>query len=520
MFSMVMEVVPPNRIGAAMGTVGLVIMFAPAIGPTLAGILCAVGSWRLIFFSFAVILIFAIFFLARYCVNPYQITKPHIDGLSILLSTLAFGGIVLGVGMASLYGWVSAPVLIALAVGIICLVVYARRQFSLKAPVLNLHALSISGFRLGTLMMMLNFGITLTVMYLLPQFYQSAMMVPVAMTGLLLLPGGIVNAIVSMVSGRIYDRIGARVPALLGFGFSIIGGAMLLFAGVNTPVAYVVLCNIILMVGVPLAMSPVQTHALSSLPHELSTDGSTIMNTLQQVVGAVCTALATSLLIAGRSAAANAGAQEAFANGSHWGFIFALILAVLGFAFATRLKAPQRAESAAPQAAGNAEAVAAPAAAGDVTVRDLMRPDVYTLHEGQTAYDALRLFSEKGISGAPVVNAEGKLTGFVSDGDVMGLLADQVPTFTNPYSMVVIERNNSSFASRMQDVMSTNVEDIATKNVLSVDADESLSKACELLVTRHLKKAPVLKNGQMVGILNRSNITKYSVDTYRNKVTA
>lgn len=514
MFAMVMEVVPPNRIGAAMGTVTLVIMFAPAIGPTLAGILCGVGSWRLIFFSFAVILAFAILFLARFGVNPYQLTKPRIDGASILLSTLAFGGIVLGTGMASLYGWTSAVVLASLAVGVICLVLYAKRQLSLDAPVLNLHALSVPGFRLGTMMVMLNFGITLTVMYLLPQYYQNALLVPVALTGVLLLPGGIVNALVSMVAGRIYDRMGARVPAILGFACSSIAGIMLLFADANTSVAYVVACNIIMMIGVPLAMSPVQTHALSSLPHRLSTDGSTIMNTLQQVVGAVCTALATSLLVSGRAAVADAGNQAAFANGSHWGFIFALAMALVGLVLATRLKALQPAEAAAPQPA---EAAGTPA---EATVRDLMKTDVFTLREGQTAYAALRLFSEKGISGAPVVNEQGKVTGFVSDGDVMGLLADQVPTFTNPYSMVVIERNNASFAERMQDVMGTNVEDIATKNVLSVNVNDSLSKACELLVTRHLKKAPVMENGQMVGVLNRSNITKYSVNNYSSEVEA
>lgn len=509
MFAMVMEVVPPNRIGSAMGTVTLVIMFAPAVGPTLAGILCGVGSWRLIFFSFAVILAFAIFFLARFGVNPYQLTKPRIDGASILLSTLAFGGIVLGTGMASLYGWLSVMVLASLAVGIVCLVLYARRQLTLKAPVLNLHALSVPGFRLGCMMVMLNFGITLTVMYLLPQYYQNSLMVPVAMTGLLLLPGGVVNALVSLAAGRIYDRVGARIPALLGFTFSCAAGIMLLFADAQTPIAYVVASNIIIMVGVPMAMSPVQTHALSALPHRLSTDGSTIMNTLQQVVGAVSTALATSLLVSGRAAAADAGNQAAFANGSHWGFIFALAMALVGLVLATRLKAPERGRAAAPQAK-TIEAT-------EATVRDLMKTDVFTLHEGQTAYEALRLFSEKGISGAPVVNARGKLTGFVSDGDVMGLLADQVPTFTNPYSLVVIERNNTSFASRMQDVMNTNVEDIATKSVLSVNVDDSLAKACELLVSRHLKKAPVLEGGKMVGILNRSNITKYSVDNYSNE---
>ncbi len=345
MFAMVLEVIPPHKIGAAMGTTALVIMFAPAIGPTLAGILLGAGSWRLIFASFAVILAVGMFFTLKFEVNPYKLTRPHIDAPSVALSCVGFGGVVLGAGMASLYGWLSPVVLVALAAGIVCLALYAKRQLSMDTPVLDVRIFGVQGFRTGALCMMLNFGITLSAMYILPQFYQNAMLVAVALTGIVMLPGGVVNALVSMVAGRLYDRVGARGPALCGFGLSIVAAALLMMAGPNTPIAYVVACHIIMMIGVPLAMSPCQTHALSSLPHELSTDGSTALNTLQQVLGAVCTAVATSLLTAGEGAFTAAGgtdAAAAFAQGSHWGFAFTLVLAALGFVFALRIKAKKR----------------------------------------------------------------------------------------------------------------------------------------------------------------------------------
>ena len=119
-------------------------------------------------------------------------------------------------------------------------------------------------------------------MYLLPQFIQNAMLLPVAMTGIIMLPGGLVNAIVSAISGRMYDNIGAKGPE--------------------------------------------------------SADGSTIMNTLQQIVGAIATAVATSLLGAGQAAHHTAGHAAAFASGVHYGFYFTVCLAIVGLVLATTLK--------------------------------------------------------------------------------------------------------------------------------------------------------------------------------------
>lgn len=511
MFAMVMEVMPPQKLGAAMGVTALVIMFAPAIGPTLAGFLVGALSWRWIFFSFVIILAVGMVFAARFMINPYQLTRPRFDGLSSLLSVIGFGGVVLGAGMASLYGWLSVPVVISLIVGLAAVAWYSFRQLQTTTPILNLKAFAIPGFRVGAVLMMVNFGITLSAMYILPQYYQNGMRLAVALTGIVMLPGGIVNALVSMIAGRLFDAIGARIPATIGFGLSLVGTIMLLTVSPQTPLAYVIICHIILMVGVPLAMSPSQTHALNSLPHELSTDGSTILNTLQQVLGAVATAFATSLLVAGEKASGHPqGSAQAFCGGARWGFAFTVALALIGFVLTFFIRSGKAATVSA--GAHPADETVEPAAESGIR-QLMMKAEVYTLPATATALDAMRLFTEKKISGAPVVNEQGELVGFVSDGDVLSTLAEQHPQFTSFYA-AVIESNGESFDKKLDELLSLPVDRISTKHVITADANDSMPHICQVMVQRHLKKVPVMDQGRMVGILNRSNILRYAVTRY------
>lgn len=341
MFAMVLEVFPPHKIGSAMGLTALIIMFAPAVGPTLSGLILSALSWRWLFFLFAVVLGVALFFAWRYLVDPYELTRPSIDVISCVASCVGFGGIVLGAGLASLYGWLSLPVLCCLILGIVVLLIYIKRQLSMDVPVLDLRAFQIPQFRIGAILVMVDFGITLSSMYLLPQFIQNGMLLPVGLTGIIMLPGGVVNALVSLGAGRLYDKIGAGLPVKIGFSLSVIGAVLLLFADQDSQVFYVILCHILLMIGVPLAMSPSQSSGLNSLPPKLSTDGSTILNTMQQVLGAVCTAVATSLLgIGQRSYLAGGGADSAaaFTYGVHYGVVFTLVLAVIGLLISFRIR--------------------------------------------------------------------------------------------------------------------------------------------------------------------------------------
>ncbi|MFD1433081.1 DHA2 family efflux MFS transporter permease subunit [Lacticaseibacillus yichunensis] len=336
MFSVAMQIVAPHQLGTVMGLAALVIMFAPAIAPTLTGLLLAKASWHAIFWVLVPFLLIAFGFVALYLDNVYQQTKTPIDWLSIGESTVGFAAIVLGASMASDSGWLSGKVLGTLAIGLIVLAAYAHRQLQLEMPILNLHVFSSARFTTGTVLVMLDFGLILSAMYLFPMYLQRVVGLPIAMTGLAMLPGGIVNAVVSGVAGRLYDNYGAKWPARIGFFIAALGVLVLLSSTGSSPLWVLILGHVVLMIGAPLAMSPAQTYGLNSLPGRLSADGSAILNTLQQIIGALATAIATSLLASGMAAQTGAAGVNA---GIHAGFVFVLIIAAAGFLMAFRVQA-------------------------------------------------------------------------------------------------------------------------------------------------------------------------------------
>ena len=332
MFAVVMQIFPPQKIGAVMGMCALVIMFAPAVGPTLTGLILGKLSWNWIFWLFIPFLAIALLFAITSLENVGNVTRPHVDGLSIVESAIGCSGVVIGASLSSRFGWLSVPVITALATGVVVLAFYTHRQLHLAEPILNLRIFKHRAFAIGTGLVMLDFGIILSSMYLLPMYVQNGLLLPVTMAGMIMLPGGVVNAITSAVAGRLYDNVGAKRPALVGVVLALVGVLMLLTTSTRTTVTFVIAAHVILMIGCPLFMAPSQTSALNALPGISSNDGSTILNTMQQIVGAVATAVATSLLELGRRGTAGTAAAR-FTTGAHYDFCFTLILAIITFVF-------------------------------------------------------------------------------------------------------------------------------------------------------------------------------------------
>ena len=150
----------------------------------------------------------------------------------------------------------------------------------------------------------------------------------------------------------------------------------------------------------------------------------------------------------------------------------------------------------------------------NTNLASLMKTEVYALRDSQMVLEALQLFAQYEISGAPVLNDEGELVGFVSDGDIIATLSRQVPSFTSFYA-VTISENEDDFAQKVAALTTIQVKDVMTKNVIAVQIDDDLLDVCKLLTDKHLKKAPVLQNGKMVGVINRSNITAYAVEWFK-----
>lgn len=333
MFAVVMQIFPPQKIGAVMGMCALVIMFAPAVGSTLTGLILGKLSWNWIFWLFIPFLAIALLFAITSLENVGNITRPHVDGLSIVESAIGCSGLVIGASLSSRFGWLSVPVITALATGVVVLAFYTHRQLHLAEPILNLRIFKHRAFAIGTGLVMLDFGIILSSMYLLPMYIQNGLLLLVAMAGMIMLPGGVRNAITSAVAGRLYDNVvGAKRPALVGVVLALVGVLMLLTTSTRTTVTFVIAAHVILMIGCPLFMALSQTSALNALPGISSNDGSKILNTMQQIVGAVATAVATTLLELGRQGTAGTAAAR-FTTGAHYGFCFTLILAIIAFVF-------------------------------------------------------------------------------------------------------------------------------------------------------------------------------------------
>ena len=146
-----------------------------------------------------------------------------------------------------------------------------------------------------------------------------------------------------------------------------------------------------------------------------------------------------------------------------------------------------------------------------------MKKDVFTVNEEDDLLSVLQLLTNKKISGAPVVNKKGNLIGFISDGDIMRYLSKSHPLFVNAYSFAAITEENN-FDEKLSSLMKSKAADVAKKKIVTIDINTSLEEVCRILNDKQLKKSPVMENGKMVGIINRSNITKYAIDTYLSLV--
>jgi len=300
--NVVFSLVPLEKRGSAMGTIGIVITFAPAIGPTLSGIIVEHFSWRLLFLGVLPIALFVMGFAFVKLKNVTETSKPKIDLLSLLLSTLGFGGIVYGFSSAGEgHGeWGNSKVLIPIVVGLISLGLFTWRQFKIPQPLLNLRAFGYGIFRISTLIMMIVMMAMFSAMMLLPIFLQNALGYTPLQAGLIMLPGGVVMGIMSPITGRLFDKFGAKWLAVVGL--ALIGNTLWQFAFITPETIYskIMILNTLLMLGISMLMMPVMTNALNELPPPLYPHGTAIIGTLQQVSGAVGTALLVTVMTNGR----------------------------------------------------------------------------------------------------------------------------------------------------------------------------------------------------------------------------
>lgn len=338
-----LHLVPKHKRGAIMGLNAIVISVGPAIGPTVSGAIVNAFTWHYIFIMMAplavIILLLGIIFIKV----PSQARKIPLDVLSVVLSALAFGLLVYGISTLEHASDNLTLTIACFAIGLVALALFIKRQVRLTRDgkeLLNLTPFKSRTFTFSLLMIMIAFGTLLGTIVMLPIILESGAGFSTLSIGMMLLPGGLAQAIVSPIFGRIYDRFGPRPVLIPGAAMLAAGQWLYVTVDSDTALWMFMINHIVFSIGLALLMTGLMSSALSTVEPRLYGHGSAIFNTGQQLGGAIGTTIFVTVMSLLSTAKLEEGSDLAHAlfSGAHVAFIIGAVLATIGLVMAFFVK--------------------------------------------------------------------------------------------------------------------------------------------------------------------------------------
>lgn len=509
---------PIERRGSAMGIFGLVIAFAPAIGPTLSGVVVDAADWHIMFYVVTGLVVF-IEVLAAFLIpkNPLeaQEASASLDVLSIILSTLGFGGLLYGFSVFGSSGIDLLSTSLTI-MGLACVVAFFWRQTRLAVPFLRVKVLLNRNFLVATIIAMLIQAAFLVAPVLMPIYIQDLMGYSATVSGLVMMPGALAQIIMNPLAGRLFDKYGARWLSIIGMGvltLTTLGFALL---NLDSPIWYIALLFFLRLVAMALVNMPINTWGMNSLDTRLMNHGTAVNNTFRMVAGSLATAIVVSVYsLCGSTLASDLGSLQAQMIGVDVAFLICAVIVGVGFVLSIIFV---KGKPGTIEATGNAGEIAGEANLSEENkslLSKIMKHDVYVLHEGDTVQDAMKLFIDEGISACPIIDDAGNPVGFISDGDILKSLESRSGSYMDPVALIATSAHDSrGYNEKLEQVMSMPVRSVGVRNLISVNVHANIDEVCRVLAEHHLKKVPVMENGRICGVINRSDITRYSMEEY------
>lgn len=499
-----LAVSPREKLGFNMGIMAAMTTLGPSLAIVLSGILLTVAPWTTLMWVFAGLTLVVLLSGAIILRNVVELGRPRLDILSFLLVAVGLVGLLYGIsaafGGSAFYAGISA------IIGLIALWLFILRQRRIEHPLLNLKPFASAPFVFGVLMTMLGLVFVFAMNVVIPLFLQAAHGIAPLGASLALAPGILLTVVMGPIAGRLFDRHGGRWSIPLGFLVMAVFVTLVGVAAGYTSIVLFAVLYIPAVLATAFVVGPSQTFALANLDRDAAPHGVTVVSTSFQIAGCVGTSLAAGIYGALTNANISTGNSEfdSLLTGFRGSVGLVVVTSLIGIILAIFAYRAVRTQRSAPLA-------------GDEpvpSVESIMKTDVYTLHSNQAVLEALQTFAERGISGAPIVRADGSLAGFLSDGDVMRYLSATYPTSVSIYSFVT--GTNDDLEQAMSDLTDLNVLKLATQDVVTISADASIADAVAALSDAHLKKVPVVNNqdGRMIGIVSRSAINRLAIGNY------
>lgn len=488
---------PRERRGTAMGIVGLAIGFAPAVGPSLAGLLVDNVGWHALFgivFALALLIIILGVALLK---NKDGFRKTAFDTPSVALSSLGLVCLLYGLSSLTSSDTIAIPIAL-IVVGIALVALFAKRQLSLDEPMLKVDILKTRTYRVAVCSIMLIQVALMGMGLIMPLYIQGTLGHGATVSGVTMLPGALLGAIAGMFAGRLFDKHGLRKVSIPGFVAVVLAALAMTTFSSSTNILFVALAYTLLSVGLQFAMTPLNTWGVNSLDNSVVQHAQSLSNTLNQVAGSFGTALLVSISALGPAIAPNSTAPEQTMAGYHLAFccIFALMALTLVFVcIATRSKT----EETRPAASVPAED----------SVGAAMNPNPAFVLEGSSLRTVISTMAETDTADMTVVDESGRVTGFISAGDITAYLSrNDVRLFDSSFTMARLA-DDLDFHQRIDRLMDCDTHTFDKKTVITARDDASLEDAATMLTRHGIKKMPVVRDGKLVGTLSRADVARY-----------
>lgn len=329
--NIVLEETTPYQRGTLLGIVGLVVSFAPVLGPVLGGLIAEYLGWRWVFLFMLPILVVS-FIMGSAAIR--DIRKGEVYHLDIKSFFISSAGLILFImGLSSLsakYG------ILLIFISLVFLVIFILLQLKVKYPLINIRILKYKMFTLGLITVCMPMASVLALAFLIPILAQMGLGENALKASFILLPGTLLSGLLAPFMGAKYTKFGVR--RLIIPGFIIMSLAMIYLLLVEASFTTTLIGYICFMTGAAFCQVPAQTNALNALPQKYNADGTAILSTLQQTAGAAGTALASVLLSYGAKKAYNADIDNIYVYGINYGFILCLVFVLTGLSAALQIK--------------------------------------------------------------------------------------------------------------------------------------------------------------------------------------
>ena len=294
--NVIVTIFPPEKRGVAMGTMGIAMILAPAIGPTLSGYIVQNYHWNIMFYGMFFIGLVAIV-IGMFWFKLYQrTTNPKADIPGIIYSTIGFGALLYGFSEAGNKGWGSTEIVTMFIIGTIFIILFVIRELRMKAPMLNLEVLKYPTYTLTTIINMIVMMSLYGGMILLPLYLQNLRGFSALDSGLLMLPGALVMGALGPVAGKLLDTIGIKPLAIFGIGIMTYATWELSKLNMDTTYLHIMGIYVLRSFGMAFIMMPIMTAGMNALPGRLISHGNAFVNTMRQLAGSIGTAILVTVM--------------------------------------------------------------------------------------------------------------------------------------------------------------------------------------------------------------------------------